>query len=57
LRALAKSVDGHAQLVRASDAARAELGLYAPQPPALAALSARVKAAFDPKSLFNPGRL
>ena len=44
-------------LVRGSAVIRAAFGLYAPQPPALAALAARVKAAFDPKALFNPGRL
>jgi glycolate oxidase FAD binding subunit len=44
-------------LLRASAASRANLGLFAPQPPALAALSRSVKAAFDPLSLFNPGRL
>jgi len=44
-------------LLRASDAARAALGLYAPPPPALARLRAGVKAAFDPDGLFNPGRI
>jgi len=44
-------------LLRASAESRAALGLYAPQPPALAALNRAVKAAFDPLSLFNPGRM
>jgi len=44
-------------LLRGSPDARAALGLYAPQAPALAGLSRAVKAAFDPLSLFNPGRL
>ena len=57
LRALAAAHDGHAMLVRAPAQTRADMGLYAPQPPALAALAARVKAAFDPKAVFNPGRL
>ena len=48
---------GQAMLLRAAAESRAALGLYAPQPPALAALSRAVKAAFDPLSLFNPGRL
>jgi glycolate oxidase FAD binding subunit len=57
VRALAAQMGGHAMLLRAPAERRAALGLFAPQPPALAALSARVKAAFDPLSLFNPGRL
>ena len=57
IRAVAASVQGQAQLLRASPETRAALGLYAPQPPALAALNKAVKAAFDPLSLFNPGRL
>jgi glycolate oxidase FAD binding subunit len=57
IRAIAASVQGQAMLLRASAQSRAEHGLYAPQPPALAALNRAVKAAFDPLSLFNPGRL
>jgi glycolate oxidase FAD binding subunit len=57
IRAVAAEAGGHAMLLRAPAARRAALGVFAPQPPALAALSARVRAAFDPLSLFNPGRL
>jgi glycolate oxidase FAD binding subunit len=57
IRALAAEVGGHAMLLRAPAVRRAALGLYPPQPPALAALSASVRAAFDPLGLFNPGRL
>jgi glycolate oxidase FAD binding subunit len=57
IRALAAAAKGHAMLLRADSGQRARLGLYAPQPPALADLAKRVKAAFDPLSLFNPGRL
>jgi glycolate oxidase FAD binding subunit len=57
IRAAAAKASGQAMLLRASAASRASLGLFAPQPPALAALSRSVKAAFDPLSLFNPGRL
>lgn len=42
---------GHATLWRGDDPTPFE-----PQSPALAALSARVKAAFDPHGIFNPGR-
>ncbi len=57
IRGLAASVQGQAMLLRASAESRALRGLFAPQPPALAALNRAVKAAFDPLSLFNPGRL
>jgi glycolate oxidase FAD binding subunit len=57
IRGLAASVQGQAMLLRASAESRALHGLFAPQPPALAALNRAVKAAFDPLSLFNPGRL
>jgi glycolate oxidase FAD binding subunit len=57
IRAIAASVQGQAMLLRASAETRAAHGLFAPQPPALAALNRAVKAAFDPLSLFNPGRL
>jgi glycolate oxidase FAD binding subunit len=57
IRAIAAAAKGHAMLLRASAESRAALGLYAPQPPALTALNRAVKAAFDPLSLFNPGRL
>ena len=57
LRALAEQAGGHAMLLRAPAARRAELGVFAPQPAALAAVAASVKAAFDPLGLFNPGRL
>jgi glycolate oxidase FAD binding subunit len=57
IRKIAAGANGQAMLLRASDEVRAAHGLYAPQPPALATLSRSVKAAFDPLSLFNPGRL
>jgi glycolate oxidase FAD binding subunit len=31
--------------------------VFQPQPAALAALASRVKEGFDPKRLFNPGRM
>lgn len=48
---------GHATLIRASEAVRASGPVLQPQPPALAALTRRVKAAFDPLGIFNPGRM
>jgi glycolate oxidase FAD binding subunit len=57
IRDVAASVQGQAMLLRAAAESRATHGLYAAQPSALAALNRAVKAAFDPLSLFNPGRL
>jgi glycolate oxidase FAD binding subunit len=49
--------DGHATLMRAPDEVRKRVDVFQPQPEALAVLSARVKNSFDPKGLFNPGRM
>ncbi|SEN77131.1 glycolate oxidase FAD binding subunit [Rhodospirillales bacterium URHD0017] len=48
---------GHAILVRADEKARSNVPVFHPQPTALAALASRVKESFDPKGLFNPGRM
>lgn len=48
---------GHATLIRASDAARAEIPTFEPLPDAVAALSARVKAQLDPAGIFGPGKM
>ncbi|NMG40749.1 FAD-binding protein [Chelativorans sp. ZYF759] len=48
---------GHATLVRAAPSVRAAVPVFQPQPPALAALSARLKEQFDPKGVLNPGRM
>ncbi len=48
---------GHATLIRAPEPVRAGVPVFQPQPPPLAALSGRVKESFDPKRLFNPGRM
>jgi glycolate oxidase FAD binding subunit len=49
--------EGHATLMRAPENIRAQVDVFQPQPEALAALSSRVKNSFDPKGLFNPGRM
>jgi glycolate oxidase FAD binding subunit len=49
--------NGHATLIRASDALRAAVPVFQPQAREVAALSARVKESFDPKRLFNRGRM
>ena len=46
---------GHATLLRAPDPVRKAVSAFTPQPPALAALAARVKQSFDPGNRFNPG--
>jgi glycolate oxidase FAD binding subunit len=46
---------GHATLIRGSN--KSAQTIFHPQAPALAALSARVKNSFDPKNIFNPGRM
>ncbi len=56
-RALAKACGGHATLIRAPDALRRSQGAFPPASDAIAALSARVRAAFDPMGLFSPGRM
>jgi glycolate oxidase FAD binding subunit len=48
---------GHATLFRAPDFIRTQTDIFQPQAPSLAALSARVKSSFDPKGLFNLGRM
>ncbi len=49
--------NGHATLVRASEATRSSVSVYQPQASKLAALYKRVKESFDPKHILNPGRM
>lgn len=48
---------GHATLIRAPLAWRSSIATFEPQPAALAALSRRLKAEFDPKGILNAGRM
>jgi len=57
IRAAVQSVGGHATLMRGPAALRAAISPFQPQPPALAALSRRLKENFDPKGILNPGRM
>jgi len=57
LRAALAPLGGHATLIRAPAAVRARVPVFEPQPPALAALTRRVKASFDPRNVLNPGRM
>jgi glycolate oxidase FAD binding subunit len=54
MRDLAAGAGGHATLFRGGDKSA---GVFAPLPVPLMALHRRVKAAFDPRGVFNPGRL
>jgi glycolate dehydrogenase FAD-binding subunit len=57
IRAATAALGGHATLVRAPAAVRAAMDVFAPEEPALQALTRRVKESFDPKAVLNPGRM
>ena len=57
IRAALAKVGGHATLIRAPEPARRRTEVFAPLPPALAALTSRIKSKFDPRGILNPGRL
>ena len=61
IRAAIRGADGrgtgHATLIHASPALRRSVPIFEPQPPALAALAARIKDGFDPRKILNPGRM
>ena len=48
---------GSFTLFRGPDALRAALPVIPPEPPALSAIGARVKAVLDPAGILNPGRM
>lgn len=56
-QAVAENGGGHATLIRAPGEMRAELAVFDPQPQGLAALSRRLKAAFDPYAILEPCRM
>jgi glycolate oxidase FAD binding subunit len=55
--AIAATGGGHATLMRGPADKRAAIDVSQPQPPALAALNARLKQQFDPAGILNPGRM
>lgn len=55
--AAARSAGGTYWLMRADAGFRAAVAHLPDEPPALAVLTRRVKAAFDPKGILNPGRI
>ena len=54
IRRTAQACGGHATLFRGGDK---DVGVFQPLAPALARIHARMKDAFDPAHIFNPGRL
>jgi glycolate oxidase FAD binding subunit len=57
VQAAVKVLGGHALLVRAAQNIREKVDCMTPEPAPLAALNARVKHAFDPQGILNPGRM
>lgn len=57
VRAAVDAVGGHATLVRADSDVRARIDVFHPQPSALAALTQRIKDAFDPAHVLERGRM
>ena len=57
VRAAVDRATGHATLFRAPEEIRRNIPVFQPQPGARSLLAQRVKAAFDPKGILNPGRM
>lgn len=57
IRAAIAEIGGHATLLRGPDPLRVVVPPFQPQPAELAALSRRIKGAFDPEGILNPGRM
>ena len=54
LRASLGVFQGHATLVRASEATKTALGVFQPEAPGVARITNGLRARFDPKGLFSP---
>jgi len=54
-RSAARTAHGHLRLLAAPPALRSELDFFDQPPPGALSLMRRLKAAFDPAGIFNPG--
>ncbi len=57
VRGVIGDTGGHATVIRAADEVRARVPVFQPEPAPLAALTLRLKDAFDPRRILNPGRM
>ncbi len=57
LRQQLAAIGGHATLLRAEEGLQRTVDVFHPQAKGVAALAERVRQSFDPKSIFNRGRL
>jgi glycolate oxidase FAD binding subunit len=57
VEAAARAAHGTWMMLRAPDALRAAVHVVPPEPPPLATIARRVKAALDPHGVLNPGRI
>lgn len=55
LRARLGPFSGHATLIRADDATKARLGVFHPEPTAIAAITRGLRQKMDPRGILNPG--
>ncbi|WP_176083711.1 glycolate oxidase subunit GlcE [Martelella sp. HB161492] len=56
-RLIAHHGGGHATLLRAGEGERQIVPAFEPAPAAVAALTARIRKTFDPRGIFNPGKM
>lgn len=57
IRKAAETAGGHATLFRAGPEMKLGTGVFQPVSPALLPLHRRLKQSFDPRGIFNPGRM
>ena len=57
IRRIIASHGGHATLMRAEPQVRASVDVFQPLDPIAQAISRRLKLAFDPAGILNPGRM
>lgn len=55
IRPALAGIGGHATLIRASEATRAAIPVFHPEPAPLAAIAKGLRAQFDPRGILNPG--